>query len=67
MLVDCHLFVRMAVSGFFHRVVRFNLPKKKKVLGLVRISQVLMIFIFKNSSRFFKVVDSHKGKNNELS
>jgi len=58
MLGDSHLFVRMAGSGFFHRVVRFNsvlYQKKKKVLGLVRISQVLMIFIFKNSSRFSKL------------
>jgi hypothetical protein len=60
----------MAGSGFFHRVVRFNsvlYPKKKKILGLVRISQVPMIFIFLKFQLVLKVVDSHKGKNNQLS
>jgi hypothetical protein len=33
MLGDSHLFVRMAGSGFFHRVVRFNLPKKEEGFG----------------------------------
>jgi len=70
MLGDSRLFVRMAVSGFFHRVVRFNsvlYQKNQEGFGSCENSSSSNDFHLKKFQSVFKVVDSHEGKNNELS